>query len=109
MTTPISRPFFITEENFRSGRDSPREYLERCLDSLAKFEPDVGAFVHLEIQNARVLADASTKRWRDGKEFSRIDGMPIGIKDLVETIDMPTQCGSPVYQGHWSGRSPQVR
>jgi Asp-tRNA(Asn)/Glu-tRNA(Gln) amidotransferase A subunit family amidase len=30
--------------------------------------------------------------------------MPVGIKDIVETIDMPTEMGSPLYQGWQSGR-----
>lgn len=104
MPTPVARPFFSVVPDFRSGKDTPRAYLDRCLASLAEFEPVVGAFVHLEIDAAKAVADQSTRRWREGKPLSRIDGMPIGIKDLVETIDMPTQCGSPVYEGHRSGR-----
>lgn len=101
---PIPRPFHDRLPSFRDGSDTPRAYLERCLESLATFEPVVGAFVHLEIDAARVVADESTRRWKAGQPLSRLDGMPVGIKDLVETIDMPTQCGSPVYEGHRSGR-----
>ena len=36
--------------------------------------------------------------------MSLIDGMPVGIKDIVETIDMPTEMGSPLYRGWQSGR-----
>ena len=104
MPTPVARPFFSVVPDFRSGNDTPSLYLDRCLASLAEFEPVVGAFVHLEVEAAKAAANQSARRWRDGKPLSRIDGMPIGIKDLVETIDMPTQCGSPVYEGHRSGR-----
>jgi len=104
LPNPVSRPFFTVVPDFRSGKDNPRAYLERCLASLAEFEPVVGAFVHLEIEAARVAADESARRWREDRALSRIDGMPVGIKDIVETIDMPTQCGSPVYEGHRSGR-----
>ena len=46
----------------------------------------------------------STARWRDGKPLSPIDGMPIGIKDIIETIDMPTENGSPLFAGWRSER-----
>lgn len=104
MARPTVRPFFSAVSNFKSGKDTPRAYLERCLDSLAEFEPMVGAFAHLEIDAAKAAADLSSERWRQGKPLSRIDGMPVGIKDIIETIDMPTQCGSPVYEGWRSGR-----
>ncbi len=64
----------------------------------------IGAFVHLNLNAARVAADQSTKRWRDGKPLSKIDGMPVGIKDIIETIDMPTEQGSPLFVGFRSER-----
>ncbi len=44
-------------------------------------------------------AERSTARWRDGKPLSPIDGMPIGIKDVIETVDMPTQMGRRLFAG----------
>ena len=41
----------------------------------------------------------STARWRAGKPLSAIDGMPVGIKDIIETVDMPTEMGSPLFAG----------
>ena len=48
---------------------------------------------------ARAAADRSSERWRAGKPLSPIDGMPVGIKDIIETVDMPTQMGSPLFAG----------
>ena len=75
---------------FRDGSDTPRAYLERCLETIAEREPVVQAFVALNQAGAREAADESTARWKDGRPLSPIDGMPIGIKDLLETKDMPT-------------------
>jgi Asp-tRNA(Asn)/Glu-tRNA(Gln) amidotransferase A subunit family amidase len=96
--------FFSTIADFESGRDTPRAFLERCLAAIGKFETEVSAFVHLEIENARGASDRSTERWRQGRRLSQIDGMPVGIKDIIETSDMPTQMGSPLYSGWRSGR-----
>jgi len=54
-------------------------------------------------------ADASTARWRDGKPLSPIDGMPVAIKDIIETADMPTGQGSPMWEGaDWKRDSASV-
>jgi len=104
LPTPVARPFFSAVTAFRSGEDSPRAFLDRCLESVDEFEPTVGAFVHMDVKAAEQAADLASRRWRDGKPLSPIDGMPVGIKDIIETADMPTQCGSPYFEGHRSGR-----
>ncbi|MED5580209.1 MAG: amidase [Nitrospinota bacterium] len=88
--------------NFCNGKDTPRDYLERCLEKIDLLEPKVNAFVVMNIESARSAADASSKRYRDGKPLSIVDGMPFGVKDLYETIDMKTQMNSPVYED-WEG------
>ncbi|MBO0751229.1 MAG: amidase [Bradyrhizobiaceae bacterium] len=102
--TPAMRPYFTATEKFADGGDSPRAFLERCLASLEDLEPEVGAFVVLGLEAARAAADRSTRRWREGREISPIDGMPVGIKDIIETADMPTQNGSPLFDGFRSDR-----
>jgi Asp-tRNA(Asn)/Glu-tRNA(Gln) amidotransferase A subunit family amidase len=89
---------------FRDATDSPRGYLERCLQVIEAREPEVQAFVVLNIEGARKAADASTARYRAGAPLSRVDGLPIGIKDLYETADMPTQMGSALFKDWRSGR-----
>jgi Asp-tRNA(Asn)/Glu-tRNA(Gln) amidotransferase A subunit family amidase len=101
---PQAKPFLAAAAQFAHGHDTPRAYLERCLDALAVWEPRIGAFVHTNLDGARAAADASSKRWHDGKPLSAIDGMPIGIKDIIETADMPTEMGSPLFDGWCSGR-----
>ncbi len=98
------KPYLSTTAAFAGGNDTPRDFLERCLADLDRLEPQIGAFVHLSLNAARVAADQSTERWRDGKPLSQIDGMPVGIKDIIETIDMPTEKGSPLFAGWRSGR-----
>ncbi|HMI95400.1 MAG TPA: amidase [Micropepsaceae bacterium] len=98
------RPFHRARHMFTVGRGSPSDLMENCLAAIAEWEPEIGAFVHRNEEAAREAAALSTQRWRDGKELSLIDGMPVGIKDIVETIDMPTEMGSPLYKGWHSGR-----
>jgi Asp-tRNA(Asn)/Glu-tRNA(Gln) amidotransferase A subunit family amidase len=89
---------------FRDGSDTPRAYLERCLETIAEREPVVQAFAALNLAGARQAADESARRWRDGHPRSPIDGLPIGIKDLLETKDMPTQMGCAAYRDNFPKR-----
>ena len=85
---PTVRPFLRNSTAFLMGKDTPRAFLERCLEAYAAWEPEIGAFVHTNLPAAREAADAATARWRGGKPLSAIDGMPIGIKDIIETADI---------------------
>ena len=44
---------------------------------------------------AREAADAATRRYREGRPLSPVDGCPIGVKDIIGTRGMPTQMNSP--------------
>ena len=100
----LLRPYLPARADFESGRNSPREFLERCLATIEAREADVGAFVHFDPVGARRQADDASARWQAGKPLSPIDGMPVGIKDIIETIDFPTEMGSPLYEGWRSQR-----
>ncbi|KWT97957.1 MULTISPECIES: amidase [unclassified Variovorax] len=105
-----SLTFFDAPPRFAAGADTPRDYLERCLAVIQSREPAVKAWVTLNVEGARSAADASTRRYSEGKPLSRIDGMPIGIKDLIYTKDMPTEMGSPLYKGnHTNQDSASIR
>lgn len=96
------RPYLPTTAVFAAGTDTPRKFLERCLEQIEALEPKVGAFVAMNLAGARAAADRASERWRAGKTLSAIDGMPIGIKDIMETADMPTEQGSPLFK-NWRG------
>ena len=97
-------PFHSAARGFAAGSDSPRALLERCIATIDAKEPDVQAFEAFSIERARKNADESTARYRAGTPKSSIDGMPVGIKDIIETADMPTGMGSPLFAGYRSGR-----
>ena len=96
---PVMRSYLAASRKFASGQETPRQFLERSVELLESWEPRIGAFVCTNLPAARAVADRSTARWRDGKPLSPIDGMPIGIKDIIETVDMPTEMGSPLFAG----------
>jgi Asp-tRNA(Asn)/Glu-tRNA(Gln) amidotransferase A subunit family amidase len=96
--------FHDAARRFTDGNDSPRAYLERCLETIAAREPVVKALTAINESGARAAADASTTRWKAGKPLSSIDGMPVAIKDLLETRDMPTEMGCAAMKGNFPKR-----
>lgn len=101
--TPTMRSFRAAVPAFKDGSSNPRAFLEDCLTTIEELEPDIGAFVATNIERAREASDASTGRWKDGRALSLIDGMPLCIKDIMETADMPTGQGSDLFTG-WEGK-----
>jgi Asp-tRNA(Asn)/Glu-tRNA(Gln) amidotransferase A subunit family amidase len=102
--TPRLRPFSESLATFDSGTDTPRKFLERCIEVINAGEPQIRAFVTTNFTGARAAADASTARWASHKPLSIIDGMPVAVKDIIETADMPTEQGSPLFTGWRGGR-----
>lgn len=84
---------------FAAGTDTPRAFLERCLETIAVREPSVQAFTALDLAGARAAADAATERWRANGPLSRLDGAPMGVKDCFDVRGMPTEVNSPLFEG----------
>jgi Asp-tRNA(Asn)/Glu-tRNA(Gln) amidotransferase A subunit family amidase len=110
MNAPVSgisrlRGYVSLAADLRSGKTTPRAYLNESLKRIAALDATIGAFVKLNKNGAIKAADASTARWKAGKPLSPIDGMPVAIKDIIETADMPTGQGSPLWEGQESRRA----
>jgi Asp-tRNA(Asn)/Glu-tRNA(Gln) amidotransferase A subunit family amidase len=96
---PRRRPYVSRTASFASGADSPLQVLEECLAEIDQREAAVGALTVIAAA-VRAAAEASAERWRAGTTRSSIDGMPIGVKDMIDTADMVTGMGSPLFDGY---------
>jgi amidase len=67
-----------------------------CLDRIAAREAVVHAFASVD----PALALAQARALDAGPTRGALHGVPIGIKDVIDTADLPTEMGSPIYQGH---------
>jgi Asp-tRNA(Asn)/Glu-tRNA(Gln) amidotransferase A subunit family amidase len=75
---------------------SSEELVAACLERIAEREPELRAWAHLDSE--RALAQA---RERDGEaRRGPLHGLPVGVKDVIDTEDLPTAYGSPIYAGH---------
>jgi Asp-tRNA(Asn)/Glu-tRNA(Gln) amidotransferase A subunit family amidase len=80
----------------RAGQLSPAELMEACLARIAEREPAVRAFAWFDADAARRAAAGS----RPGP----LRGLPVGVKDVLDTSDMPSEYGSPIWSG-WRPRA----
>ncbi|MFA6264309.1 MAG: amidase [Pseudolabrys sp.] len=97
---PLLRSFTAVSAAFRDGSDTPRHFLERCLERIEQAEPVVQAFVCFDLERARQASDDASVRYRGNRALSPIDGMPLGLKDIIETRHMPTGMNSPIFDGY---------
>ena len=67
-----------------------------CLERIAAREPVVHAFANVD----PALALAQARELDRGPIRGPLHGVPIGVKDVIDTADLPTEMGSPIYLGH---------
>ncbi|MBT3306245.1 MAG: amidase, partial [Alphaproteobacteria bacterium] len=70
-----------------------------CLARIASREETVGAWAFLKEEPALDQARALDARKLAGEPLGPLHGLPVGIKDIIDTNDMPTECGSAMYGG----------
>ena len=64
------RSFHDKRDKFLSGEDTPRNYLESCISTIEDRNEEVKAWAFRNTERAREMADASTKRYAEGKPLS---------------------------------------
>ncbi|WP_445464835.1 amidase [Faunimonas sp. B44] len=78
------------------GRIRSEDLVRACLDRTAQREPEVAAWAALDPERALAAARQADATPAAGP----LHGVPIGIKDVIDTADLPTGMGSPIYAGH---------
>jgi Asp-tRNA(Asn)/Glu-tRNA(Gln) amidotransferase A subunit family amidase len=81
------------------GDFSAQDYLAASLERIDAVEPVVQAFIHIDRQHALAQAKACDDRQRSGKPFGPLHGVPVGIKDIIDTADYPTESGTAALAG----------
>ena len=83
-------------EELTAGRLTAEALMRACLERIARREPVVRAFAHLDPE----LALAEARRRDAASARGPLHGLPLGVKDIIDTADLPTAYGSRVYPGN---------
>jgi Asp-tRNA(Asn)/Glu-tRNA(Gln) amidotransferase A subunit family amidase len=90
------------------GRISARALIEACLARITAREPTVQAWQFLDPAHALSQADACDALQRAGRPLGPLHGVPVGLKDIIDTVDMPTENGTVLCAGRRPGRDASV-
>ncbi len=79
-----------------AGTLTSEQLMAACLERVAARDAEIGAWIHLDPEQALAAARARDRAPRQGP----LHGLPVGIKDIIDTADMPTAYGTPIYEGN---------
>jgi Asp-tRNA(Asn)/Glu-tRNA(Gln) amidotransferase A subunit family amidase len=82
-----------------SGLITSEELTQACLDRIEAVEDSVQAFAHLDPAFALEQARACDVWRRGGRPIGPLHGVPVAVKDIIDTADFPTECGSSFLSG----------
>ena len=86
------------------GALTSEQLVEACLERVREAEPQVQAWAYLDEAHARAQARARDEERRDGRAVGPLHGVPVGIKDIIDTGDMPTEDGTVLHAGRTPDR-----
>src|SRR3954452_2743806 len=81
------------------GLLSSEELVQSCLERIRQVEPTVQAWQFLDEEHALAQARAADERRKSGEPVGALNGIPVGIKDIIDTNDMPTENGTVLHKG----------
>jgi len=90
------------------GIISSEQLIDACLERIREVDDRVQAWAFLDADYARTQARAADERRLSGQPIGALHGVPIAIKDIFDTADMPTEYGSPIYAGRTPSRDATV-
>ena len=88
-----------TAAAIRDGRLTSHELVEACLKRIEAREPEVQAWAFLDPEHALRQARAADEQRKRGRPLGPLHGLPVGVKDIVDTADMPTENGTVLHAG----------
>ncbi len=91
MTNPADLTATQAVRLIQDGKLRPQDLTEAYLDRIAEREPEIRAFAYFDPAQAAAAAAAAKP--------GRLQGIPVGAKDVLDTADMPSQYGSPIWTG----------
>lgn len=88
----------------REGRITSEEMVEACLTRIGEVDARVEAWAFLDRDHALAQARRADRARQEGEPLGPLHGIPVGIKDIFDTADMPTEDGTVLH----AGRQPTV-
>ena len=98
-TSPAALAAGEAARRIQQGLLTSEELVQSCLERIADVEPKVQAWTFLDKDHALEQARAADERKRSGQPIGPLHGVPVGLKDIIDTADMPTENGCALHKG----------
>ena len=99
MTDVFSLKIEELVEKIKDAQISSVELCQIYIDRINKFEKDIKAWAHFDKKLLLEKAAEADEHRRLGKPLGPLHGIPVAVKDIVGTLDMPTECGTVIRKG----------
>ena len=83
----------------KAGEITSVEVCEKYIERINKFEKNVKAWAHFDKKILLEKAADADEHRRSGKPTGSLHGIPVALKDIIGTVDMPTECGTTIRKG----------
>ena len=91
-----------------NGTLTARAYCESCLARIRASEPRLKAWIALDDERALGIASARDAERAQGGRTGALHGVPVGVKDVYDTDDLPTEMGSPAFVGNQPEKNAEI-
>jgi aspartyl-tRNA(Asn)/glutamyl-tRNA(Gln) amidotransferase subunit A len=95
-------------DQLRSGALSPVELTRNCLDSIEHLNPQLNAFITINEESALADAKVAESEIQRGHWRGPLHGIPIGLKDLIDTVGVRTTAASKIFERRVPGEDAEV-
>ena len=99
MTDVFSLSLEQLAAKIKDAQLSSVEVCEKYIERINKFEKDVKAWAHFDKKVLLEKAAEADEHRKSGKPVGSLHGVPIAVKDIIGTVDMPTECGTVIRKG----------
>ena len=90
-------------EGYVSRRFTPVDVARACIEQVGRLESQLHAWVCFDEDKLLAAAEQSHRRLVAGEPLRLLEGVPVGVKDIFNTADFPTEMGSPLWKGFTPG------
>ena len=94
MSNTFSLSVHELAHQIKDGKISSVELCQKYIERINKFEKDIKAWAHFDRKLLLEKAEEADKYRVSGKPLGPLHGVPVALKDIIGTYDMPTQCGT---------------
>ncbi|HZH07814.1 MAG TPA: amidase family protein, partial [Lautropia sp.] len=95
-------------EHLASGHERVEAFSARLAEVVAAADEPIRAFAHLDPRVIALQANRLEKQWSAGELPGPLFGVPVGVKDIIDTAEYPTEYGSPIHAGRHAGTDAPV-